>query len=331
MKYETFSALSVLIILMLGCARHGGTHKAIDTESTGPVAVSGSSLSYSAVQPIFQKRCTPCHPFGNNFASVAALARGGNNSLVFKYAVQRAPKEMPPPNTAQSQAMTPAERQQIAQWLLAGAPETATATEPTGAATQSSAQASNLTSTKPGDRFQVLQQCWSCHGQDGLSTNPNYPNLAGQPHAYIVQQLKKYKNLERIDLSTKQMNQIASAMKDEDIELAAKFFSYFPRPTAGQTNLRALPLQLITTAKNIMWDQGCRFCHSSNSGIIVPEIFGQNEAYLEAQLLNFRSRTRKSLMMENVARDLSLEEIKILSSWLAAGGPSAPTAEKRME
>ena len=39
--------------------------------------------------------------------------------------------------------------------------------------------------------------CAACHGANGISAIPTYPNLAGQKPAYIVQQLKAFKSGER--------------------------------------------------------------------------------------------------------------------------------------
>ena len=36
--------------------------------------------------------------------------------------------------------------------------------------------------------------CSACHGADGHSTNPQWPNLAGQYASYLVQQLHYYQS-----------------------------------------------------------------------------------------------------------------------------------------
>ena len=35
--------------------------------------------------------------------------------------------------------------------------------------------------------------CAACHGANGISIAPMYPNLAGQKEAYLVKQLKDFK------------------------------------------------------------------------------------------------------------------------------------------
>ncbi|MGD8573037.1 MAG: cytochrome c [Gammaproteobacteria bacterium] len=66
------------------------------------------------------------------------------------------------------------------------------------------------------------QACVSCHGMNGKSNNPNYPNLAGQKKNYLVKAMKAYKSGERKDAM---MNSLLAPMSDEDIENLAEFFS----------------------------------------------------------------------------------------------------------
>lgn len=64
--------------------------------------------------------------------------------------------------------------------------------------------------------------CTGCHGAEGLSNNPLWPNLAGQKKEYLAKQLLAFKNNERKDPL---MNPIASSLSENDIELIATYFS----------------------------------------------------------------------------------------------------------
>jgi len=70
----------------------------------------------------------------------------------------------------------------------------------------------------PGAGQQLAGSCQSCHGQQGISNSPLYPNLAGQKSAYLVKQLRDFKTGKRQDpvmsamvkhLDETAMNQIA--------------------------------------------------------------------------------------------------------------------------
>ncbi|RTZ80615.1 MAG: cytochrome c [Gammaproteobacteria bacterium] len=64
--------------------------------------------------------------------------------------------------------------------------------------------------------------CAACHGANGISANPLWPNLRGQKDQYIIKQLKAFKDGTRKDpLMTPQ----AAQLSDQDIENLAAYFS----------------------------------------------------------------------------------------------------------
>ncbi len=64
--------------------------------------------------------------------------------------------------------------------------------------------------------------CAACHGANGISIAPNYPNLAGQKEAYIVLQLKAFKAKTRTNAI---MNPMAATLSDADMANVAAYFS----------------------------------------------------------------------------------------------------------
>jgi cytochrome c553 len=63
--------------------------------------------------------------------------------------------------------------------------------------------------------------CNACHGANGISIAPNYPNLAGQKEAYLVKQMKAFKDGTRKDPT---MNAMAAPLSDADMaNLAAHY------------------------------------------------------------------------------------------------------------
>ncbi len=65
------------------------------------------------------------------------------------------------------------------------------------------------------------RMCIVCHGKDGLATNPEAPNLAGESAIYIEKQLVAFRNGER---KHRQMTIIAKQLKDEDIKNLAAWY-----------------------------------------------------------------------------------------------------------
>lgn len=65
--------------------------------------------------------------------------------------------------------------------------------------------------------------CAACHGPAGISSNPMYPNLAGQKANYIVKQLKDFKSGARNNSPL--MPPMAKPLSDADMENLAAYFS----------------------------------------------------------------------------------------------------------
>ncbi|MEZ5541375.1 MAG: cytochrome c [Pseudomonadota bacterium] len=64
--------------------------------------------------------------------------------------------------------------------------------------------------------------CAGCHGPEGVSSNPMWPNLAGQKEGYLVKQLKAFRDGTRTD---PMMSPMAKPLSDEDIDNLAAYFS----------------------------------------------------------------------------------------------------------
>ncbi len=64
--------------------------------------------------------------------------------------------------------------------------------------------------------------CAGCHGANGISNNPLWPNLAGQKAAYPEKQLKAFRSGERKD---PMMAPMVGSLSDEDIANLAAYYS----------------------------------------------------------------------------------------------------------
>jgi cytochrome c553 len=65
-------------------------------------------------------------------------------------------------------------------------------------------------------------QCFVCHGADGLSKQPDAPNLAGQNETYVIKALKDYRSGKR---EHEVMSMMAKNLTDDDITNVAAYFS----------------------------------------------------------------------------------------------------------
>ncbi len=64
--------------------------------------------------------------------------------------------------------------------------------------------------------------CAACHGKDGHSVDPNYPNLAGQHQSYLVKALSDYRAGRRTNAI---MAGFAAQLSNQDIEDLASWYS----------------------------------------------------------------------------------------------------------
>lgn len=64
--------------------------------------------------------------------------------------------------------------------------------------------------------------CASCHGVNGISTSPLWPNLAGQKEQYLIKQIKAFRDGTRQD---PMMAPMVAALSDADIENLAAYYA----------------------------------------------------------------------------------------------------------
>jgi len=64
--------------------------------------------------------------------------------------------------------------------------------------------------------------CAACHGANGLSVVPDAPNLAGQPRAYLVEQLKAFRSGKR---PSETMSLMAKNLTEADIQQLSDWYS----------------------------------------------------------------------------------------------------------
>src|ERR1700693_3779262 len=97
---------------------------------------------------------------------------------------------------------------------------------------QESAQNQSVDETKlrigPGDPVagkSKAELCFGCHGEDGKSTSPEFPKLAGQYGIYIAKQVRNYQASTRSHLI---MSGMAASVGDADLADIAAYFASQP-------------------------------------------------------------------------------------------------------
>jgi cytochrome c553 len=163
--------------------------------------------------------------------------------------------------------------------------------------------------------------CMACHGMDGNSPSPEWPNLAGQHESYIVGQLQAFKTGTR---QNDLMSPMAMILSDEDMhDLAAYFSSQAVRGGETEPSRLALGQRVYRSGNVAEGVVACAGCHGpggkGNPLAGYASIHGQHAAYVAAQLRAYRSGQRDTdpnQMMRNVAAQLSDEEIDAVASYV---------------
>lgn len=73
-----------------------------------------------------------------------------------------------------------------------------------------------------GQQLATEKGCAACHGEAGISTAPNFPNLAGQWPRYLRVQLLKYRSGQRQNAI---MNAQAATLTRDDIAALAEYYA----------------------------------------------------------------------------------------------------------
>lgn len=165
--------------------------------------------------------------------------------------------------------------------------------------------------------------CAACHGADGKSIQPAYPNLSGQHASYIAKQLTEYRDGGRVNAL---MSGQAANLSDDDIlDLAAYYASLTKHEgVAAEEDDLALGRDIYRGGITAAGVAACGACHGptgmGNPGAVWPVISGQNAQYTSDQLKYFRSGERANdpnAMMRGVAKRMTDAEIAAVSNYIA--------------
>ena len=175
--------------------------------------------------------------------------------------------------------------------------------------------------------------CQGCHGPDGMSVNPECPNLAGQRGGYIIKQVVDFqKGLRNNDTMS------AMAAMVTDVQDLKDIAAYFMTQTSmkGSANMFGQSSgnkKTVAAGKEIFMNgnnngaYGCVNCHGNGGkgkdprNHIFPVLGGQSKDYIMKQLKDFKEGTRTNDpagMMGDIAKKLSDSEIEAVADYLSS-------------
>lgn len=172
----------------------------------------------------------------------------------------------------------------------------------------------------------VSNACSKCHGANGLSVSPIFPNLAGQQMSYIESALKLFRERGRSDPHARAfMWGIARGLTDDQIEGVAKYFASQPAMSGTGSHNAALAQKGKSIYENGVPEHGviaCMVCHGPNAegqaDNAFPRLAGQHRDYLVLQLHYFHGLLRENEVMQGVAASITDDEIAAVAEFLSS-------------
>ena len=163
--------------------------------------------------------------------------------------------------------------------------------------------------------------CAACHGQDGNSINPEWPNLAGQHEKYLLLALNSFKETSRQNvLMTSQVTQLDEQTMED---LAAYYASQSANRRTADPTLVSQGERLYRGGNLDRSISACIACHGpsgrGNLGAGYPALTGQHSAYTANQLMAYRSDTRQTdanRIMRDIAGLMTDDEILAVASYI---------------
>jgi cytochrome c553 len=153
--------------------------------------------------------------------------------------------------------------------------------------------------------------CAACHGADGMSGNPEWPNLAGQQRGYLIGALQGYKAGAR---GESVMTDLAKDLAETDTNALAAYYASLSCKSPGTSSAGTV----VSAGKEKA--APCAACHGAEGMSGNPEwpsLAGQQQAYLVTALKAYQTGARQNSMMAGLAKSLSNTDIGQLAAYYA--------------
>lgn len=164
----------------------------------------------------------------------------------------------------------------------------------------------------------INERCVVCHGEQGESSSPLFPKLAGSNYQYFAKQLNDFINGVR---KTRTMTVQLRDIDPEDFEYYGIYYEQLK--STAEANLGSIEKgkELYENGRPEMGIIACKSCHGEKGygSSTLPRLAGQIPEYTKRQLEKFsqRQRTNDNAVMQDIANNLSEEDILEVAKYLA--------------
>nr|WP_298413945.1 c-type cytochrome [uncultured Halomonas sp.] len=174
----------------------------------------------------------------------------------------------------------------------------------------------------PAAGKEKAQVCAACHGQQGNSAAPTFPNIAGQQPAYAVKQITEIRDGVR---PVPQMVGIVANLDEQDIaDLAAFFANQDLNVGQADPELVDRGKSLYTSGDLAKGIPACMGCHMP-TGVGVnsakfPALSGQHPEYTVSTLQDYAKGERSNdpnAIMRSIASKMSDADMEAVASYVS--------------
>jgi cytochrome c553 len=190
----------------------------------------------------------------------------------------------------------------------------------------------NLADSRVHGAVLAQQVCANCHGAGGNSVSPNFPALAGQSHAYLVTQLRAFRDKTRHDpQAVTYMWGLARSLTDSQIEQLADYYSaQTARPHGALASIESTIAsgQAIYLRGTGGAAPACVTCHGDRAQgtEIVPRLAGQHAAYIERQLRIYQTSNDRpdGGVMKLACSGMTAEDMRAVAAFVQSLATAPP-------
>jgi len=176
-----------------------------------------------------------------------------------------------------------------------------------------------------GEALAKEKKCSKCHGDNGVSEDPEDNNIAGMQPSYLYKQLKDYQDENRDDRDM--LKQTRDLDDQQMADLAVWFAAQQPLAPAADRNRDPAILRLVYEGDPQRLIKACASCHGrrgQGGQFDSPRLSGQYPEYFIYTMTEFKEGDRSNDIysrMRIIAEALTEEEIEGLAGYYSAAVP----------
>jgi len=173
--------------------------------------------------------------------------------------------------------------------------------------------------------------CQGCHGPDGNSFSPDWPNLANQNANYLAKQIHDFQSGARKDPT---MQSMVTELAEQDIaDITAYFASQ--KVKADASSVSAAGKKLYMGGNRYTHAPACAGCHGPNGAGngpgTIPALAGQKIGYVTKAMKDFKSGARsndRNQIMQDIASKMTEDDVAAIATFLAGMGAETASIDK---